>query len=218
MYNLDNQKYFSQIRAELLELIPQRSRSGNMLEIGAGGGDTLVYAKKNGFANKVYGVDLFKIEGSNQTNPIIDEFKIQNIEECNLDCNENYFDVIIMADILEHLINPYEVLTCIKKYLTKDGVIIASIPNFRHYDVLKSVFLDGDFKYSDLGILDKTHLRFFCKKNIVDLFENSKLHISQITSIFEIKKKGRKYIFNKLFFSKLEEFLVVQYFVVAHKL
>ena len=57
--------YQQQPRKELLELIPLENRNGSMLEIGAGAGDTLLYAKENSFARDIYGVELFQIKGSN---------------------------------------------------------------------------------------------------------------------------------------------------------
>ena len=217
MYNFNHSKYFSEVRVELLELIPEKNRHGNILEIGAAGCDTLLYAKKHGFANKIFGVELFKLQNSNQDDPMLDGFKIQNIEEYNLEYDLDFFDVILVADVFEHLVDPYKTLDYIQKFLKKDGVIISSIPNFCYFEVMKKVFIGRDFGYTDSGILDRTHLRFFCEKNIIDFFENSKLNISIITSSFEKENKGKKYLLNKLVFGKLTDFFIFQYFIVANK-
>jgi len=85
---------------------------------------------------------------------------------------------------------------------------------------MKKIFFQGDFRYEDSGILDRTHLRFFCKKNIIDLFENQDYNIINIVS--SNKGLGMRYLkrlrvfklFLQIFF---EEFVTVRYFVVASK-
>lgn len=71
------------------------------------------------------------------------------------------FDVAVAADVLEHLTNWEEVLAWIRKdVLTKDGRLIASIPNVANYTIRKQLLM-GRFQYSERGILDQTHVRFF---------------------------------------------------------
>lgn len=84
---------------------------------------------------------------------------------------ENYFDCIICFDFLEHLVDPYSLLTLLKPKLTKDGVIVTSIPNIRYYTVFKDLVLHGNWDYQEQGIMDKTHLRFFTRKSIIKTFE-----------------------------------------------
>ncbi|WP_295053507.1 class I SAM-dependent methyltransferase [Sulfuricurvum sp.] len=207
-------------RKELLDLIPQANRKGNVLEIGAGGGETLLYAKEHGFANKIYGVELCKIENSNQNSELFSNFIIDNIETAILPFENSQFDVIICGDILEHLVTPEKTLESLKKYLKSEGVIIASIPNIREFKTMKKIFFEGDFKYSDSGILDKTHLRFFCKKNIISLFENQNFNILKIVSSNQgqamryLKRLRIFKLFLQIFF---EEFVTIRYFILAEK-
>lgn len=216
IYIENNTDYFASTRVELLDLIPNKLKNGNLLEIGAGGGNTLVYAKEHSYAKCVYGVELCKIENAFQQSDKIDNFIIGNIEEAELHYNEKFFDVIICADVLEHLVNPYVVVESIKKYLKDDGVLIASIPNIRELSAMKDIFLKGDFNYADSGILDKTHLRFFCKKNIIDLFE-SKGYKIDIFPNFAYVSKSKRRLLDKITFHLLEEFMTVQYYIIAKK-
>jgi O-antigen biosynthesis protein len=82
------------------------------------------------------------------------------------------FDVAIFGDVLEHLRNPWKVLQETKSILKKDGFIVASIPNIAH-GAIRLALLQGKFEYTDLGILDNTHLRFFTRKTVTDIFESS---------------------------------------------
>ncbi|KST67355.1 glycosyltransferase [Mastigocoleus testarum] len=82
------------------------------------------------------------------------------------------FDVAIFGDVLEHLRNPWQLLAETKNILKPNGYVVASIPNIAH-GAIRLALLQGKFEYSELGILDNTHLRFFTRKTIEELFDNS---------------------------------------------
>jgi 2-polyprenyl-3-methyl-5-hydroxy-6-metoxy-1,4-benzoquinol methylase len=82
------------------------------------------------------------------------------------------YDVVLFADVLEHLLDPLAALTKVAPLLTDDGYIVASIPNVAH----ESIILDlchGKFDYETCGLLDNTHNRFFTKKTVYSLFEQA---------------------------------------------
>lgn len=216
MYESKTNNYFENIRKELLDLIPQTNRHGSILEIGAGSGTTMIYAKNNDYAKYIYGVELCHIPDSFQQSLEFEEFIIGNIETLKLPYNKAQFDVILCADVLEHLIDPHTVLKHLKEYLKNDGVLIASLPNIRQIHMLKQIYLDGDFRYADAGILDKTHIRFFCKKNMLELFENNDFKIDIIISNCNLIGKTTKML-NRLSFNWFDEFLAAQYYIVASK-
>lgn len=70
------------------------------------------------------------------------------------------FDVVLFGDVLEHTRDPHAILLATKKLLKPDGRIVVSIPNVAHWRVRLGL-LRGRFTYTDSGILDRTHLRFF---------------------------------------------------------
>lgn len=80
------------------------------------------------------------------------------------------FDVILFADVLEHLVDPASLIEKVKKSLGPDGIIIASIPNVAHWTV-RVKLLFGVFDYKPTGIMDATHLRWFTRKGTRTLFE-----------------------------------------------
>src|SRR5712675_425564 len=96
-YKEKEKKYFTHIRMDVISLLP-RQCTQKVLEIGAGGGDTLLYIKENKLAGEVMGIELMKITGSNQQHSLIDKFQFANIEQENIDAPEEHFDVIICAD------------------------------------------------------------------------------------------------------------------------
>ncbi len=89
------------------------------------------------------------------------------------------FDVAIFGDVLEHLRDPWRVLKETQKLLNSEGYIVASIPNIAHGSI-RLALLQGKFDYTDLGILDNTHLRFFTRKTLEELLENSGYFIETI--------------------------------------
>lgn len=88
------------------------------------------------------------------------------------------FDVILFADVLEHLPAPPDIIMLAAKGLRPGGSIIASVPNVAHWTVRFRLLL-GRFNYTDYGIMDATHLRWFTRKTFVALFERSEIEHSK---------------------------------------
>lgn len=219
-YTVKKNEYFSNVRMDIISLIPP-NHNQKILEIGAGGGNTLLYIKENNIASEVMGIELMKIENSNQGNPLIDKFQIANIEQDDIDAEEKYFDIIICADVLEHLNDPWAAVDKIQKYLKKNGLLIVSIPNIREWKTLFAIVFKGEFNYQqEGGIMDRTHLRFFCKKNMYQLLNTSTLSpiFCKPNFMMKIVPEGKKRrIINMLSFRLFENFLAVQYLFIVKK-
>lgn len=209
LYSNKGQVYFSNIRQDIISLI--KGKGLKILEIGCGNGATLIELKRLGKACEIVGIEINE-EVLKDTKHFLDGIVIGNIEDINLEYRDKYFDVIIFADVLEHLVNPWKVVKEIKRHLKSSGILIASIPNIRQYKTVYNILVNGDFKYENMGILDKTHLRFFCKKNIIDLFKDD--YKVDIKPIFMLQRGKRNY-FNKITFKLFESFITVQYIVIA---
>lgn len=89
---------------------------------------------------------------------------------------EERFDVIVAADVLEHLYDPWTVLKGMKRLLKEDGHIVLSLPHVGHAGLL-SCLIDEDFAYGEWGLLDKTHIRFFGIHNIQKLHDSAGLEL-----------------------------------------
>lgn len=139
-----------------------------ILEVGCACGATLLKIKNLLPKAKLYGVELD--QNTSRISNCIAKVKNSNIETEELGYDYEYFDLIILPDVLEHLVDPWTTLTNMKRYLKKNGQIIASIPNVMHISVVESL-LSGSWTYQSAGILDKTHLRFFTLSGIQDLFK-----------------------------------------------
>jgi methionine biosynthesis protein MetW len=89
------------------------------------------------------------------------------------------FDVIMLADVLEHLVDPLDMLEKIKSSLSHDGRVVASIPNVAHWSV-RLKLLAGVFNYKPSGIMDATHLRWFTRRSVLRLFHEAGYEVEQM--------------------------------------
>lgn len=96
---------------------------------------------------------------------------------------EAQFDCVVFNDSLEHMVDPWAALRATLPLLAAGGVVVASIPNVRHLKVVANLVLRGDWTYTDLGILDRTHLRFFTAKTIRALFAESGFVVERMEGI-----------------------------------
>lgn len=99
------------------------------------------------------------------------------------------YDAVVFGDVLEHLVHPERALTHALTVLASDGVVVASIPNVAHYTI-RSMLLRGRFDYEDYGILDRTHLRFFTRRDIVALFEDHGLVVQSIDPVLSLPQRS----------------------------
>lgn len=86
------------------------------------------------------------------------------------------FDLILCADVLEHLADPWHVLTRLAGMLAPEGAVITSIPNVRHISTFLSLGIAGHWPERDRGIHDRGHLRYFARPNILNLGRASGLY------------------------------------------
>jgi glycosyltransferase involved in cell wall biosynthesis/ubiquinone/menaquinone biosynthesis C-methylase UbiE len=103
-------------------------------------------------------------------------------------CGEQHFDKILLQDVLEHLYQPEKVLADCHRLLKPGGTILISLPNVANITVRLGL-LFGQFNYSERGILDRTHLRFFTRKTARQFIETAGYRIvrQEITSMpFEL--------------------------------
>lgn len=163
-------------RPEILNLIPHTAKS--IIDLGCGAG-SLGKALKERQPCHVTGIELNRaaaeIAKSN-----LDICLCDNLNRYNPALDRRKYDCIVLADILEHLIQPWQVLKKFAQALEGNGTIVASIPNIAHPWII-SQLQKGLFRYETAGLLDITHLRFFTKTTIGQLFYKAGLKVTKIT-------------------------------------
>ncbi|HEY5960895.1 MAG TPA: methyltransferase domain-containing protein, partial [Polyangiaceae bacterium] len=118
---------------------------------------------------------------------------------------ERKFDVIVLADVLEHMQDPLKLLLEAKRHLAADGRLLVSLPNAVHWSV-RAIIGSGRFDYTNQGILDRGHLRFFTNASAKRLFVDAKLNVtSEITTPVPWEKVIPR-IFGKAVSDRVEHF------------
>jgi len=204
------------VRNDILNLVPEKVR--RVLDVGCSTG-ALGKKIKQRNTTEVMGVE-FDEQMAKVAREKLDRVIVGDVEKVNFEEHfpAEYFDCIIFADILEHLKNPWEVLKNATNFLNKEGIILASIPNVRHYTTITNLLFKGYWPYRDRGIHDKTHLRFFTLKNIRELFQYAGLEIIRTERNYRIIE--RPHLINicaKCFGFLFKDLLAFQYLVVAEK-
>lgn len=90
------------------------------------------------------------------------------------------FQAIVFGDVLEHLPAPSQTLSRSIEHLDPDGVVVISVPNIANL-LIRVNLLFGRFDYTERGILDKTHLRFYTRRSLRRLIEDCGLEIEHMT-------------------------------------
>lgn len=207
--------YYSRPRDDLFRLIPKTPGLA-VLEVGCGEGELGRRLKE---CNQiVYGIERDP-SAARAAASVLDHVYVGNVEELEFNLSDEFFDTIILGDVLEHLIDPWELLAKIRKYLKKEGIIISSIPNLQYFPILWDL-IRGRFKYQAHGILDRTHLRFFTAKEVRKLFSDTGYKIINEPRIFPYKKKWAQNlaaVLDFLSFGTLRNYLIGQIYVIARK-
>lgn len=167
--------YYEHARPELQALIPREAR--RVLDVGCGAGAFGAALKRRG-AVEVIGVEADH-EAAEAAKKILDRVHLGDVEALELPYGPGTFDCVILADILEHLRDPWGLLKRLVPLLRARGRLIASLPNVRHWSVVRGL-LEGEWTYLPAGILDRGHLRFFTLASGRALLEAAGLAVVEV--------------------------------------
>ena len=167
-------------RAQVYRFVPENSR---VLDVGCACGD-LGYALVTHKKCEVWGIE--GNEGSANVARKLGVYKniaVVDLNSVSTESFSNYnekFDAIVFGDVLEHLSDPENILTIFKKYLRPGGYFVVSLPNISHLSIKAQILFD-DWEYTDVGLLDRTHIRFFTYKTILALLSKLNLQIDSLS-------------------------------------
>lgn len=207
-----NSPYADSPRDEMLKYVP--SNAMRVLDVGCHTGAFGKALKTKGVA-EVWGIepnDDTRRVACEHLDTVLDGFFCERLE-----LPDRFFDVIVFNDVLEHMPDPWGAVKLASRKINAGGRVVISLPNMRFIDNLLHLLKDRDFRYEPFGIRDSTHLRFFTKKSIPVLFENSGLEIVVLEGINEgwwSPSIFRRLTF-KLFSKHLEDTKYLQFAVVA---
>ena len=182
--------YYGSNREDMLKYIPQGTKTSLEFGCGFGGFSALV---KERFDAEAWAVEIDE-KSAKAASEKLDKVINSDAHEAIDKLPDNYFDCVILFDILEHLVDPYLLLISVKKKLTENGVVVTSIPNIRFYRNLIRFVIYGEWEYQNDGLMDKTHLRFFTRKSILKMFSNLGFEILTIEGIHPTHSRNLKII------------------------
>ncbi|OLP66715.1 hypothetical protein BACPU_00740 [Bacillus pumilus] len=195
-----------------------------VLDVGCGAGATgleLINRQKV----EMYGVEEGELK-ANIAKAYYRDVTQAKVEEYPWAEKASFFDAIIFSDVLEHISDPWQIISQAYMSLKPDGVIICCLPNMMHAEVLLPL-MTGDFTYQDMGLLDRTHIRFFTPKTMRALFPEAMferilekridVHIDQNVQLFfdEVARIGEALGFQVNALS--DEVNLYQLLIVARK-
>lgn len=158
-------------------IVRMAGQNKRVLELGCATGATTKVLQQTGCAVIAVEIDPDAAQIAEQfaERVIVSDLETLDIEAA---LGEDSFDVIIAADVLEHLRDPARILKGVLHHLRPGGEVLISIPNVTHADVRLSL-LRGDFNYQWCGILDETHLRFFTRQTLAAFLADCGLTVMQ---------------------------------------
>lgn len=162
---------------DLLKLIPPSVCK--LIEIGCSSGALAREIKQNNPGCNCIGIDIDP-EYAKLAGRYCDHAFAEDIEQVGDDffSGNSDRDCWVFGDSLEHLRDPWQLLSKIRKVIPAHGCVVACIPNAQHWSVLARLSI-GAFRYENSGLLDRTHLRWFTRQTIVELFHASGFEIME---------------------------------------
>jgi 2-polyprenyl-3-methyl-5-hydroxy-6-metoxy-1,4-benzoquinol methylase len=176
-----------QSRDDLVSKIPPGARS--VLDVGCSRGRTAEALRKAG-VQRVVGIEPDAGDAA-QAEKLCDRVLPRRLENIREEF-PGEFDAILFGDVLEHLIDPSEALARVRPWLSERGVVVASVPNLGHWSVVADL-LEGRFDYVPYSILSGTHVRFFTRRTVEELFEACGYRVESTDTVtFDLSPEGSR--------------------------
>lgn len=198
-------------RTDIAPFLPAHSR--RVLEIGCGDGSTLAWLKARKRCTYTVGIEA-SADAAAIACRHVDQVEAGNVERSieRLRALEP-FDLVLCLDVLEHMVDPWGLLSRVHSMTTENAVLIASVRNVRYYKTSLPLLLSGRWNYQG-GALDRAHLRFFTRSSAADLAASAKLDL--LASVGSRPPVGSmSWLADFLSLGLLRDLFAMQYLVVA---
>lgn len=162
------QSYYTNTRHDVLAIIPDRPMQ-HVLEIGGGDFGTLLSLREK-YVFETWGADI------RRPNATLDHVIVGSITEADVQAKlpSETFDLVIANDVLEHVENTATFVDVVHRSMKVGAVLALSVPNIRQIRMLYHIMLRGTFPREDAGLFDRTHLRWFCKRDVIAAFSDGR--------------------------------------------
>lgn len=211
-YAVKPASYFSNARADFVDRLP-RDGAAEILEIGCGNGATGALALSEGCCGRYVGVELLE-RAANEAREVLSDVITGNVETLEFDWQPASFDAVILSEVLEHLVEPGEVLKKLSRYVRPGGMLLASSPNVSHWRVIRELTM-GRFQLADRGVFDRTHLRWFTPTSFADMVESAGFIVDEVGPVTPFSLRAE--IISKLTGGRFDHLFMTQIAVIATK-
>jgi 2-polyprenyl-3-methyl-5-hydroxy-6-metoxy-1,4-benzoquinol methylase len=198
--------YYSNERPDVVALLPRPL--GRVLDVGCGEGGMAAGLRAAG-ATEIVGIEVVE-EAAARARGALDRVHVGRVED-TLDDLAGPFDTILCLDVLEHLVDPGSVLKALRSRAAPGAALQVSVPNARHYSLVRDLVFRGTFGYTDWGHRDSTHLRWFTRRDIIALVDDTGWEVLR-TSVPPLRRSAA---LDRLTRGWSSEFLVAQVYVSA---
>jgi 2-polyprenyl-3-methyl-5-hydroxy-6-metoxy-1,4-benzoquinol methylase len=174
------ENYYENPRPELVALVPAGARA--VVDVGCGQG-ALGAAIRRERGAWVLGLEYVAeaVEVARTRLDRVERVDLDAIDE--LPVAVGSIDAFVCGDVLEHLRDPERLLRLMRRYLSPGGVIVASIPNVKHWSVLAPLLLEDRFTYAQAGLLDRTHVHLFTLEEISSMLDRVGLEATHLDAV-----------------------------------
>jgi len=202
--------YYANDRAELVALLPRPL--GRVLDVGCGAGEVGRSLRAAG-AEQLVGVEL-NPDAAAAAQAHYDEVHVSDAEALIRDgALHGPFDTVVLYDVLEHLVDPAALLGALTPLAADGARLHVSVPNARHFSLVGDLVLRGTFGYTDWGHRDRTHLRWFTRRDIEALVQAHGWRIERV----EPAIYGRNQLVDRVTLGRAREFIALQWSVLARR-
>jgi O-antigen biosynthesis protein len=211
-----NQGYYCSPRADIVDLVPDTAL--RILDVGCGEGKVGALLKAGKPDRYVVGIELDE-EAARLARLRLDKVYEVDVQTAKLDELPGSFDCLIYGDILEHTKDPLAILRNHRSLLRRNGRLIVSIPNVQFYYVILCL-LRGRWTYTNRGIFDRSHLRYFTLYEIRNLLAHAGYCVAKVERNYRLLERPSRVNKAATVFAWLplmRPFLTYQYVLLARK-
>ena len=198
--------YYANTRQDIVDALPRPV--GSALDVGCGAGAVGPGLRAAG-ATRLTGVEVVP-EQAELARAHYDVVLAEPVEQA-LEKLEGPFDTILCLDVLEHLVDPERVMAALRDLAAPGARLQVSLPNARHVSLMRDLIFRGTFGYTQWGHRDRTHLRWFTKRDIVDAMTEAGWAVQRVSH----PALNRSRRLDALTRGRSTEFLVGQWYVLA---
>lgn len=203
--------YYDAERPELVSFLAPYGPFENAIDIGCANGKLGTHLMKKGIVLTCDGIEPVPAAATiaKSTLRTVWQGPLENVVR---EISWQDYDLVILADVLEHLVDPWSVLRDLRRMTGPECRLALSVPNIRHYKIVLPLLFRDTFRYQDHGIMDRTHLHFFTRSSLAEILLECGWSIK--TASAHMKKKYRRFYYPTRL---IEPLVAVQHMVFATK-